>query len=378
MRTQSALPRVRFASASAFHADLRRSVDGYFESTGKSPRANRWMRAKTAILLAWVVASYVALVFASVSPWARVLLSMSLGFAMAGVGFGVMHDANHGSYSHRPRVNRVLGFTLDVLGGSSYYWKQRHNVLHHTYTNVSGVDADLEGNALLRFAADQPLRPIQRYQHLYVWLLYGVYPLGWWLIDDFHRLATGRVGNTRVARPRGGELVAFLMAKVAFIGWAFVVPVAVHRSWAVVPYTLLAVATLGVTLATVFQLAHCVGEADFHERRAGELELDWAEHQVTTTVDFARGNALLGWYLGGLNYQVEHHLFPKVCHVHYRALAPIVEEVCARNGVRYRAQPSLRAAVAANVRWLRLLGSEQSPQPAGSALLNPPPGALAG
>jgi linoleoyl-CoA desaturase len=355
-----ATSRVRFDTASAFHRDLKRAVDGHFERTGRSPRGGPRMWAKTAVMLGWTGASWALLVFSDAGPVARLLLAASLGLAMAGVGFSVMHDANHGSYAEGRRANRIVGFALDLIGGSSWLWRHKHNVLHHTYTNVAGLDTDLGGNAFLRFAADQPRRPMQRYQHLYVWAFYAIYPLGWWLVDDFHRLATGRIGGNPLPRPRGAELAALFAGKAVFFSWAFAIPALVHPTWAALPFGLVAVATLGVTLALVFQLAHCVAEADFHAGAPGAAQ-DWAAHQVATTVDFARGNLLLGWYLGGLNFQVEHHLFPKVCHVHYRALAPLVEQTCAAHGVRYRAQPTLRAAVAANVRWLRTLGRGEEP-----------------
>jgi linoleoyl-CoA desaturase len=311
-------------------------------------------------MLAWTGGSWGLLVFSDAGIPARLLLAASLGFAMAGVGFSVMHDANHGSYARGRGANRTLGFALDLIGGSSWFWRHKHNVLHHTYTNVAGLDTDLGGNAFLRFAPDQPWRPMQRFQHLYVWAFYAIYPLGWWLVDDFRRLATGRLGGNALPRPRGLELVGLVLGKVAFFSWAVAVPAIVHPTPAAVPFALVAVAALGVTLALVFQLAHCVEEADFHPGHPGAAT-DWAAHQVATTVDFARGNRLLGWYLGGLNFQVEHHLFPKVCHVHYADLAPLVEGTCAAHGVRYRSQPTLRAAVAANVRWLRALGRGEEP-----------------
>jgi linoleoyl-CoA desaturase len=197
---------------------------------------------------------------------------------------------------------------------------------------------------------------MMRFQHVYVWALYAVYPLGWWFVDDFRRLVTGRIGENALPRPGPGELVGLLVGKAVFLGWAVVLPVVVHPTWLVLPFAAVTVAVLGLTLATTFQLAHCVGEAAFHDARAAGSVGDWATHQVTTTVDFARGNRLLGWYVGGLNFQIEHHLFPKVCHVHYRALSRIVEEKCAAHGVRYAAQRTLGAALASNVRWLRELG----------------------
>jgi linoleoyl-CoA desaturase len=362
-----AAPAVRFTTRGDFHAELKRSVARYFAESGRSPHGDRRMWLKTVAMVAWAAGSYLLLLLVDAAAWQRVLLAASLGLAMAGIGFSVMHDANHGSYAEGRRANRVLGFALDLIGGSSYLWRHKHNVLHHTYTNVSGLDGDLDGNAFLRFAPAQPRRPIMRFQHLYVWALYAVYPLGWWFVDDFHRLVTGRIGQNAIPRPGAGDVAALLAGKAFFFGWAVILPLVLHPTWLVLPLAAVTVATLGLTLAVTFQLAHCVGEADFHDGRAPSPARDWAVHQVTTTVDFARGNRLLGWYLGGLNFQVEHHLFPKVCHVHYPALSRIVEEACLAHGVRYRAQPTLRAALASNVRWLRELGRGDERAPAARA-----------
>ncbi len=350
--------RVRFTTKSPFTAALKAAVDGYLQDCGKQPTGDLRLHLKAAAMFAWLAGSYTLLLIAPLSAWQASLLAVSLGLAMAGVGFNVMHDANHGSFSRSHRVNRLVGFSLDLLGGSSYLWRQKHNVLHHTYTNISAVDDDIEGNVLLRFAPSRPRRPWHRFQHVYVWLLFAVYPYAWWLFNDFRRAVTGRIGGNRVPRPRGRELTYFVAGKAVFFAWAFVVPALAHRSWAVVPLTFLAVATLGVTLATVFQLAHCVGEADFPDAAVTQRSSpDWAVHQVATTVDFARGSRLLSWYLGGLNFQIEHHLFPKVSHVHYAALAPLIERVCREHGVQYRAYSSLVTAIVANVRWLRRLGT---------------------
>jgi linoleoyl-CoA desaturase len=176
-------------------------------------------------------------------------------------------------------------------------------------------------------------------------------------VDDVLELTSGRVGGRPFAPPRGWPLARAVAFKTVFLMWAFVVPALLHPTWALIPLWVFGSATLGIVLAGVFQLAHCVGEAEFFQVDAARpTKPDWAEHQVSTTVDFARGNRLLSWYLGGLNFQVEHHLFPRICHVHYPALAPIVEETCRAHAVRYRAEPTLWSAFAANWRWLRRMG----------------------
>ena len=351
-----------------FHTDLKSRVAAYFEETGRAPQGGWAMWLKTAILLAWWVGSYALLLLGQVSAWQAVLLSMSIGFAMAGVGFGVMHDANHGAYSSSPRVNAVMSLTLDLLGASSHLWRFKHNVMHHTYTNVSGLDEDIEsGSPHLRLAPWQPRRPIHRFQHLYVWALYALFPLKWWFLDDLRELVTGRIGGQAFPPARGLDLARAVAGKVLFVGWAFVLPAVLHPGLAIVGLWLIGVFTLGIVLAAVFQLAHCVGEAEFHEVPSDHARRpDWAEHQASTTVDFARTNWLLSWYLGGLNFQVEHHLFPRICHLHYPALAPIVEETCRAHSVRYRAEPTLRSALAANWNWLRRLGGAPLGEGAGA------------
>jgi linoleoyl-CoA desaturase len=348
---------LRYAAAGPFHAELKREVDGYFSRTGRSPRGGFALAGKGLVLLAWLGASWGALVFGHPGGAAAVLLAISLGLAVAGVGFDVMHDANHGSSANRSWVNRLLGYSVDLMGGSSYLWRQKHNVLHHTWPNAAGLDTDGDAGAFLRLAPTQPLRPPHRWQWLYAWPLYGLFALKWWLADDYKELVTGRIGGHAYQRPRGWDLALLLLGKAAFYAWAIVLPLALHPGLAALALWLGASATAGVVLSTVFQLAHCVEDAAHPDARGGlTLGEDWATHQVHATVDFARGNRLLGWYVGGLNFQIEHHLFPKVSHVHYRELSPIVERVCRAHGVRYLARPTLWAALAANVRWLKALG----------------------
>jgi linoleoyl-CoA desaturase len=357
----SQAPPVRFPPPSPFHRDLKQAVDEHFDRTGRSRHGGGRMILNAAVLLGWLAASWAALMFASPGPLAVVLLTISLGLAMAGIGFGVMHDANHGSFSSSSRVNRIVAFTMELLGGSSHLWRQQHNVLHHGFTNVAGADADLEPGALLRFAPWQPWRPYHRFQHLYVWALYAIFPIRWFFWDDYRELVTGRIGGRSFPPARGRTLAVALAGKAVFYGWAVILPLVLHPTWWLVALWLLAALTLGNVLAPVFQLAHCVGEARFHDLPAGApMSTGWAEHQVTTTVDFARGNRLLGWYVGGLNFQVEHHLFPRVSHLHYPAISRIVETLCRVHGVRYHAEPTLRSALTANVRWLRALGRAPS------------------
>jgi linoleoyl-CoA desaturase len=351
-RMPTDLRRVTFSAHGSFHAELKHRAEEYFEGSGRSRHGGLRFGAKSGVLLAWLVASYLLLMLAPLAAWVAALLAASLGLAMAGVGFSIMHDANHGGASSSPRVNGALSLVFDLMGASSYLWRQKHNVMHHTYTNLAALDPDLEvGSPMLRLAPWQPRAWYHRYQHLYVWMLYGLLPVKWWFVSDARELVSGRICGHRIPRPRGRALVLTLAGKAIFFTWAFLLPVLVHPTWALVPLWAIATFTLGLVSGGVFQLAHCVREADFVEAAAAPG--DFAEHQVATTVDFARGNPVLDFYLGGLNYQVVHHLFPRVCHLHYPALSAIVEQTCAKHGIRYRTNPGLFSALSSNVRWLR-------------------------
>ena len=354
--------RPRFGGDSGFQKELRRRVEDYFQSTGRRPRDCPRMYLKSVAVLALLASSYVLLVFVAQAWWQALPLAVALGLAMAAVGLNVQHDGGHHAYSRREWVNWLAARALDLLGASSYLWRWKHGVFHHTFVNVAGHDSDIDMGFLGRLSPHQRRLWFHRWQHLYLWALYGLLTVGWQLYGDFHKLATGRIGGQRFPRPKGWDLVTFVGGKLTFFCLAFAVPVLLHPAWVALLFYGVASFVVGVVLSVVFQLAHCVPQAAFPEApdRAGRMESSWAVHQAETTVDFARGSRLLSWFLGGLNFQVEHHLCPRVCHVHYPALSKVVERVCREFGVRYAAHKSFFAGLAAHYRWLRQMGQPQT------------------
>ena len=349
---------VKFPPHSTLREALTRRVDAYFAETGKPRTGGVGMVLKSAILLVWASSSYLALVFLVETWWQAGIAAASMGVAVAGIGFNIQHDGAHGSYSRGRWGNRLAAWTLDVIGGSSYLWHCKHNVLHHHFTNVSGVDDDLQAEPFLRLEPRQPRYWFHRFQHFYVWPLYAVIPPKWQWYDDFKQLVTARIGDQPIPRAKGWVLAGFFIGKAAFVAWAIVLPFALHPPGAVVLTYAVICLVMGVTMGTVFQLAHCIEEAEFEDRPAANERLtrSWAEHQLATTVDFSPRSRVLCWYLGGLNFQVEHHLFPKISHRHYPALAPLVRDVCAASGVPHRSHPTVWKALASHVRHMRRLG----------------------
>ena len=349
---------LKFGARSDFLVVLRGRVDEYFSTTGRSQRDCPRMYIKTAIICGWCIASYVLLVFFAATWWQALPLAVSLGLAMAAVGFNIQHDGGHQAYSNRSWINKLTALTLDMLGGSSYAWDRKHNALHHTYANITGHDDDIDLGILGRLSPHQRHLWFHRLQHIYLWALYGFMAIKWLLYDDFHNMISGKINGHRIARPKGWDLIFFLSGKLFFFSMAFVVPMLLCNIWAVLLFYVVAAFVQGVTLSVVFQLAHCVEDADFPmpESDTGRMGNDWAVHQVETTVDFARKNRLLSWYAGGLNFQIEHHLFPRICHVNYPAISKLVEETCEEFGIKYAVHKTFFAGIASHFRWLRQMG----------------------
>lgn len=376
--TASARNRPSFPSHSSLRTELNRRVDEYFRQSGKARDGGAGMLVKSAIILGWAVSSYALLMFWSESWWSAAPLAASLGLALACIGFSIQHDGNHGAYSKRPLISKLATGTLDLIGGSSFIWRQKHNVLHHTYTNVDGIDDDIVAWPFLLLAPSQRRLWFHRWQHLYFPVLMGLFFVSKWAIwDDFYVAARGRIGSQRIPRPRGRDLVQMLLGKAFYFGWAFVLPLLVHSVIEFLAVYLLVTFIQGVTLGVVFQLAHAVEEAAFVPVPAdgGAVERPWFEHQLATTMNFATDNRVISWYVGGLNFQVEHHLFPRISHRHYPALAPIVREVCREHGVPYLSQPTMRRALVSHLRFLKDIGAGQHSQPSPAAARAPVYGA---
>ncbi len=359
-RTVAADGPLKFAGRDGFQAELRNRVQAYFDTTGLPVRDCARMYVKTAIIMAWLAGSYVLLVGFATTWWQALPLAISLGMAMSAVGFSIQHDGGHGAYSGRSWINRAMALTLDLLGGSSYVWAKKHNSVHHTYSNITDHDDDINIGFFGRLSPHQPRYWVHRWQHIYLWALYGLLPIKWQLYDDFRDVLLGRVGQYRFPRPRGLDLVIFVGGKVIFFALAFALPLYLHSAWAVLGCYLAASFAQGVALSVVFQLAHCVEEAAFPlpNEDTGKMENAWAIHQVQTTVDFAQGNRWLSWFCGGLNFQIEHHLFPQICHLHYPAIAPIVEQTCQDFGITYSTHVTFRSSLASHYRWLKRMAKQ--------------------
>ncbi|MFW6061263.1 MAG: fatty acid desaturase family protein [Planctomycetota bacterium] len=351
--------RLDYKRDAAFREALRQRVDELFRTTGRRTRGPWQMYLKSATILVTFGLAWWLLVFVAETLPAGLALAGLLGLTTALIGFNVQHDGGHRAYSRHLWVNRLAAGTMGLIGGSSYTWRWKHSVIHHKYANVTGYDNDIDIWPLGRFSPHQRRRWFHRWQHLYLWLFYGLEAVKLQLVDDFRFLITGHMGAHRIARPMRWELLAFILGKGAFLGLAFAVPMLFHPPLVVLFYYAVSAWVLGMVMVLVFVTPHLVEEAEFPLPEDGaRVDRPWAEHQALVTVNFGCNSRVLTWLLGGLNYHKEHHLFPVICHVNYPAMAPVVEQTCREFGVPYKAHRSLAAGVAAHYRWLRKMGRE--------------------
>lgn len=340
-----------------FFNALKQEVDAYFERNAIKKTGNWKLYAKTAILIPSAIGIYLLLMFVSMHWALSSFLWVAFGLNMAAIGFNIMHDACHGSFSTRGWVNELFGLTNNFLGGNAFLWKLKHNIIHHTYTNVDGVDDDINNMPFMRQCSTQPWKPMHQFQSIYMFFLYGFTSLFMFFMD-YVKYFSKKIYSTPLKKMDTKEHIIFWGGKIFFILFYIGIPIFLigWKAWLI--GFLISQFTLGLTLAIVFQLAHVVEHAEFESAGIDpvKIENEWAIHQVKTTANFAFSNKLITWFVGGLNYQIEHHLFPRISHIHYPAISKIVRETCAKFELNYIYFPSTRAAVASHVRFMNQMG----------------------
>jgi len=338
---------------------LKKRVDEYFSNGKLHPAGNQKLYVKSVLQVLTATALYTVLVFFTPATWIAIVLCVLLGLNLAVIGFNLMHEGGHQSFSKHLWVNTTSAYFLNVLGGTSYYWKIKHNVNHHTYTNIEGMDSDIDVKPFMRLHEGQPLHSYHRFQHLYWVLLYGISYLAWVFYEDFQKYTSGKVSaNSARKRIPRKEHYIFWFTKVMYVVVYMVIPILVvgWLPWLIGFFIITFVC--GLAISIVFQLAHVVEGTSFHSATAddGKSKQEWAVHQIASTSNFGTSSKCLYWLLGGLNFQIEHHLFPRVSHIHYPAISVFVKETCRKSGIKYHEHSSMMEAIVSHIVYLYKLG----------------------
>ena len=345
-----------------FFNELKIRVNRYFKKNKISKHANFNMKFKTAFMLCLYFLPLILMITGVVSSlWPVMLMWVLMGFGMSGIGLAIMHDANHGSYSKNQKVNSAFGFLLNFIGGYHINWKIQHNVLHHSSTNVEGFDEDIN-NGLMRFSPNQERKGFFKFQVYYAPFLYGLMAVYWLISKDFESVI--RYGKSNLLARQGltlkKALVQLIINKTCYVALTLALPMIIIDLpwWQILLGFLVMLFICGLVLALIFQPAHVVEETDFYVvDEESSIENNWAIHQMRTTANFANGSAIFSWLIGGLNYQIEHHLFPYICHVHYSKIANIVKKTAEEFSVPYHYHKTYIAALKSHFSFLNQLGT---------------------
>ena len=347
-------------SQKAFVKALKKNVNNYFKENGISTKGNWRLFYKSLVMLSLYLIPFILIFILPVNIWIGVLLVILMGIGEAGVGMSVMHDAVHGSFSDKKWVNELFSYSMFILGSNILNWKVQHNIMHHSYTNVYGYDPDIDTKAIIRLSEHAPIMKYNRYQYIYAYFLYGMMTL-FKLSFDFVQLATfNRVGITKeLGSNPAMEFLKLILIKIIYLLVVLGLPLLFtgYLWWQVLIGFGIMHLTAGMIMSTTFQMAHVVeGARQPLPDKSGVIHNEWEVHQLQTTSDFARNNLFLNWYIGGLNFQIEHHLFPHISHIHYRKIAPIVEKTAKEYGLEYNLKSSFGEAFISHAKRLKELG----------------------
>ena len=354
-------PRFNKVDQPDFFRVLNKRVNEHFQKNNRSRKANLNMALKTTFMVSLYFIPFIVMlsgVFSTVGP--VLVLWALMGLGMAGIGLCVMHDANHESYSSNKFINRSIGFIINFMGSFHGTWKIQHNVLHHSYTNIEGFDEDTD-NKLMRFSPKREASGWYRFQAYYAPFFYCLMSLNRFLIKDFQQVfrfrKNGLLANEGMTF--ASALSQILFHKTWYILLTIVLPIVlvdIPFGYSILGFLLMH-AICGLILALIFQSAHILEETDFFESgKDGNMENNWAIHQVKTTANFANTSTLFSWLIGGLNFQIEHHLFPNICHVHYKDLSKIVQRTTREFGLPYHQHTTFIGALRSHFSYLDQLG----------------------
>jgi len=344
------------------YAELKKRTKEYFSTTKIDSRGDTGLVVKALFFSLSYFGGFYAVIFLNLPGWLALIICAYMGLAAAAIGFNLMHDGAHGSFSEKQWINTLAAYSINILGGDALLWKNKHNMIHHSFTNIEGYDQDIAMMPVLRSSVLQKKYGFHKFQHIYCFLVYGLSSILWVFLLDYIKYFSGKVGNIKIAGRTTKDHFIFWLTKISYILVYLVLP---SFYWGL-GYTILGFFVyhfvLGTTLSIVFQLAHVVEETEFTDKHfeSSQIDDEWAIHQLKTTANFATKNKFVGWFTGGLNFQVEHHLFPKISHVHYPALNKIIKQVCAEMDAPYHEFPSFGKAVQSHLKHLKSVGLAQA------------------
>ncbi len=344
-----------------FFRTVNKRVNNYFKDNHIKKTGNWKLYTKAIIMFSVFIIPLVLILTVSLPNWALLLLTIAIGIGMAGVGMNIMHDANHESFSSKKWVNKLMGSTIYILAGNVYNWQVQHNVLHHTYTNIQGMDEDIDAGRIIRFSKHTKWLNIHKFQKYYSIFLYGLLTINWAITTDvkqMHRYLKRKLSYGKFPNP-AKEWSILVISKIIYYSLWIALPILVLDLawWQILIGFFIMHYTAGMILSVVFQLAHVMPNTEMPQPdKEGNMEHTWAIHQLYTTSNFGINSKFVNFYTGGLNHQVEHHIFPHISHVHYKKISEIVRKTTKEFNLPYNEYKTMFGAFVDHFKQLDKLG----------------------
>ncbi|NGX61752.1 MAG: NADPH-dependent stearoyl-CoA 9-desaturase [Chlamydiae bacterium] len=342
-----------------FFDQVKEKIEKYFSQARIKRTGNYKIYIKSAVFALMSISCYLMILSLAFPLWGLAIVSIFLGVSFAGIGFNIMHDSAHGSFSSKKWLNELAAYSLNLMGGNIFFWKNKHNINHHTFTNIEGKDEDIDIEPWIRSHVNQPRHWYHRYQHIYSLVLYGLTYFNWVFVEDFKKYFSKEIAGAKLNNFNLKEHAIFWVSKTFFFSVFIIIPIIEIGFWKTVfVYTIMSV-VCGFIMGIVFQLAHLVEDVEFPMPAEGsnKIKNNWILHQIATTVNFAPKNKAVFWFTGGLNFQVVHHLFPKINHIHYPKINVLIRETCVKFNIKYTEYPSVWSALRSHLSYLKRMGS---------------------
>ncbi|MGB5384048.1 MAG: acyl-CoA desaturase [Lutimonas sp.] len=346
-----------------FFRTLNKRVNDYFKDQGIKKTGNWKLYSKAALMFTIYLLPFILVLSVDMPGWLQLILAVIAGIGMAGVGMNVMHDANHESFSDKNWINKLMGGSMYILAGNVYNWQVQHNVLHHTYTNIQGYDEDIEAGRIIRFSEHSKQLKVHRFQKYYSLFLYGLLSLNWAITTDFKQTRNylrRKLSFGKLPSPVKQWTTLIISKIIYYFIWIGLPLLLTDLAWWQIAIGFVVMHyTAGMILSVIFQLAHVMPNTEMPlPDENGNMEHTWAIHQLFTTSNFAINNKLVNFYTGGLNHQVEHHIFPHISHIHYKKISEIVRNTAKEFNLPYNEYRTMVEAFVQHFKQLNYLGHQ--------------------
>lgn len=345
----------------AFKTELLKRIEAYFKDSGQGKKANSAMILKIVIILFLFTATYIALISNLLPPAMLLVFTVLFGISNVLIAFNISHDAAHNALFINPKTNYLFSYTFNLIGVNRYIWDIKHNRSHHAFTNMPGLDLDIEQIKIARIVGHVPQKWYYKYQHIYIPLLYPFTSLYMIFIKDFLMFAAGKYGNSLLPAHPKKEYIILIASKSFYFFYTLIIPLMfISQPWYyIVAGFILMHMIQGTFLAAILFPVHALHDSPFPKAdKDGLIHNNWFKHQIEVSTNFGVKSKLLFWLSGGLNIHIPHHLFPGICHIHYYNLAPIIKEVALSHGILYR-ENTLAGALRSHFQLLEIMGKEK-------------------